>query len=60
MSAVKVQVWGRTYTVEVHNELKTKWVASGTYEGTIITVSDSSRGSAIIRWREAATYRGNG
>lgn len=56
----KVQVWGRTYEVSVYRKSKSVCVATGDYEGQSITVQDRSEGSAIKRWREAATYRGNG
>jgi hypothetical protein len=54
---VTVSVWERPHKVAVRQELKSKWVASGECMGQIITVSDRTRGAAIKRWREAATYR---
>jgi len=55
-----VMVWGRPCTVSVYRKSKTVWVATGAYMGESITVQDRSEGTALKRWREAATYKGNG
>lgn len=55
----KVMVWDEPYMVSVHSKSKSVWVASGEYLGKFIEVEGRSEGAAIIRWREAATYRGN-
>lgn len=57
----RVLVWGKPYEVAVHRKPGTKsvWVASGDYMGATIRTEDRSQGSALRRWREAATYRGN-
>ncbi len=60
MSNHTVFVWDEPCTVTVHRKYKTVWVASGDYKGTTITVEDRTEGAAVIRWREAAQYQGNG
>jgi len=54
-----VTVWGTPCKVSVYRKSKSVWVASGDYLGEAITVQDRSAGSALKRWREAATYDGN-
>lgn len=53
-------VWGERYEVTVSKRSKTVWIATGTYMGKTIQVQGRSEGAAVIRWREAAEYRGNG
>ncbi|HXC08850.1 MAG TPA: hypothetical protein VNV61_07965 [Steroidobacteraceae bacterium] len=55
-----VVVWGERYEVTVSKRSKTVWIATGTYMGKTIQVQGRSEGAAVIRWREAAEYRGNG
>jgi hypothetical protein len=55
-----VIVWGKPHTVTVAKRLKTVWVAFGDYNGESISVEDRTEGAALRRWREAATYKGNG
>jgi hypothetical protein len=55
-----VTVWGHRYPVSVYQKSKSVWVASGEYMGESISVQDRSAGTALKRWREAATYKGNG
>jgi hypothetical protein len=54
-----VSVWGESIPVSVHQKSKSVWVASGDYQGKNITTEDRSAGSALKRWKEAATYAGN-
>jgi hypothetical protein len=56
---VTVQVWGKPHEVSVYQKSKNVWIAAGTYMGERIEVKDLSYGSAVKRWREAATYRDN-
>lgn len=55
----RVQVWGEPYTVEVFAKSKSVWVAVGDYMGKRLEVQDRSEGSALKRWKDAASYRGN-
>jgi hypothetical protein len=55
-----VTAWNKPCTVTVYRKSKSVWVASGNYSGESIVVQDRSAGSALKRWREAATYKGNG
>jgi len=55
----RVMVWGKEYRVSTHRKSKSVWIAAGDYQGEAISVQDRSEGSALKRWREAATYRGN-
>jgi hypothetical protein len=60
MTKHRVTVWGEAITVEVHQVSKSVWIASGEYMGQRIDTKDRTASSAAKRWREAATYRGNG
>ncbi len=55
----RVIVWGHPHEVETYQKSRSVWVAAGTYHGEMISTQDRSEGSALKRWREAATYRGN-
>jgi hypothetical protein len=55
-----VKIWGKECQVSVSRQSKTVWRASGTYLGEVIETKDRTEGAALIRWREAATYKGNG
>jgi hypothetical protein len=55
----RVMVWGHPQDVEIYQKSKGVWVAAGTYHGEMISTQDRSESSALKRWREAATYRGN-
>lgn len=54
-----VMVWGQSYEVQVHQQSKTVWVATGSYMGEIHSTQDRSPGTAAARWREWAQYKGN-
>jgi hypothetical protein len=54
-----VTVWGKPYTVSLNQSSKAVWIAAGDYMGHQIEAKDSSAGAALMRWREAAQYRGN-
>ena len=56
----EVMVWGKRYTVSLRQKSKNVWVASGDYLGQSLSVQDRTEGAALMRWREAAQYRGNG
>lgn len=58
MTAI-VEVWGKKYEITVHQKSKSVWIARGEYMGEQIETKDSSESTAIKRWKEAATYRGN-
>jgi hypothetical protein len=55
-----VVVWDKPYGITVYRKSKAVWVAVGNHMGESISVQDQSEGTAIKRWREAATYKGNG
>ena len=55
----KVTVWSTSHSVTVYQKSKSVWVAVGDYMGERIEAKDTSAGSALKRWKEAATYRGN-
>jgi hypothetical protein len=59
MSERKVTVWGDRYTIIVERKSKAVWVASGEYLGESKQVQDRSEGSAIKRWINWATSKGN-
>jgi len=54
----KVTVWNTTCPVTVYQKSKTVWIAVGDYMGERIETKDSSEGSTLKRWREAARYKG--
>ncbi|UPJ31018.1 hypothetical protein [Bradyrhizobium sp. CW1] len=56
----KVTVWGKPHAVTVYQKSKSVWEAVGHYMEETIRVTDRSAGSAIKRWKSAATYKGNG
>lgn len=58
MPEYKVLVWGKRHTITVEKKSKTVWIADGDYMGESIHVEDRSAGTAVKRWREAATHRG--
>lgn len=55
-----VMVWGKPYEVSVYRKSPSVWHAVGEYMGAHLDVKDRSEGAALKRWREAATYKGNG
>jgi hypothetical protein len=55
----KILVSGEQRTVSVHQLSKTVWEAVGEYMGESIRVKDRTAATALKRWREAATYKGN-
>jgi len=55
-----VDVWGKPHNVTIYRKSKSVCVAVGDYMGETISVQDRSEGAALKRWREAATYKGNG
>ena len=55
----KVKVWDRPYTVTIEQASKSVWIAVGDYEGNVIRTQDRSANTALLRWQEAARYRGN-
>ena len=57
---ITVRVWDKPYVVEVHQRSKSVWIARGEYMGESHETKDSSARSAAARWREWATYKGNG
>ena len=56
----RVTVWGEAITIDVEQRSKSVWIASGEYMGQRIDTKDRTASTAAKRWREAATYRGNG
>jgi hypothetical protein len=54
-----VLAWSTPCKVTVYQKSKAVWVADGDYMGESISVQDRSAGSALKRWRETATYKGN-
>ena len=54
-----VKVWGKPYTIEVHQNSKTVWVAVGEYMGEIREVKGGSANDAISQWKEWARYKRN-
>ncbi|HXZ22181.1 MAG TPA: hypothetical protein VEH78_05395 [Pseudolabrys sp.] len=59
MTERAVNVWGKTYSVEVHQKSQIIWEAVGKYLGESIRGLDSSEGAALRRWSEAAHYTVN-
>lgn len=55
----QVMVWDKPCRVAVYQTSKSVWVAVGTYLGERIETKDRSEATALKRWKEAATYRGN-
>jgi hypothetical protein len=58
MTVQTVYVWDKPHNVSVDQQSKSVWMAVGEYKGKQIEVKDSTKGAALKRWREAATYRG--
>jgi hypothetical protein len=56
---ITVKVWGEDVEVTVHQKSKSVWIARGDYMGEQIETKGQTSGAAVIRWREAAQYRGN-
>lgn len=54
----KVEVWGQLVPVSVYQRSKSVWIATGTYLDHHIETKDSSANTALLRWKEAARYRG--
>lgn len=53
-----VLVWDKPQKVTVYQKSKSVWIAVGEYMGQRVETKDSSEGSALKRWAEAAKYRG--
>lgn len=53
-----IEVWGEQVPVDVYQRSKSVWVAVGEYMGQRIETKDRSAGSALLRWKEAARYKG--
>ena len=53
-----VKVWGKSFTIEVHQNSKTVWVAVGEYMGEIREVKGGAANDAISQWKEWARYKG--
>jgi hypothetical protein len=52
-----VRVRDKTYTVLVHRQSQTVWVASGDCMGQRLELKGTSENSAVSAWSEAARYR---
>jgi len=59
MAEHTVEVWDKPCTVSAHQESKSVWVAVGDYMGESIKVEDRSERTAVMRWCNAARYKGN-
>ncbi|MGH2410847.1 MAG: hypothetical protein ACRDGS_10845 [Chloroflexota bacterium] len=55
----QVNVWGKLYTITIHQRSKSVCIATGEYMGVRIEVKGSSAASAARHWQDAARYRGN-
>jgi hypothetical protein len=58
-TTITVVVWDQPYEVSVHQKSKAVWIARGEYMGKTIETKGETQGAAVLRWREAARYRGN-
>jgi hypothetical protein len=56
MTERAINVWGKTYSVEVHQKSQIVWEAVGEYLGESIRGLDSTEVTALRRWSEAAHY----
>ena len=54
-----VKVWDEPHEVSVRQKSKSVWIASGDYMGKPLQTQDRSESAALMRWREAARYKGN-
>jgi hypothetical protein len=52
-----VRVRDKTYTVLVHRQSQTVWVASGDCMGQRLELKGTSENSAVAAWSETARYR---
>src|SRR5262245_49168950 len=52
-------LFGAKIAIQVYEEHKTVWKATGTYKGEVIEVTGGNIDEAVKLWRDAATYRGN-
>jgi hypothetical protein len=59
MSERTVTVWGEKIAIQVYEEHKAVWKATGTYKGEVIEVKGANIDEVVKLWRDAATYRGN-
>ncbi len=55
----RVIVCGKPCRVAVYQESEAVWIAVGMYRDERIEAKDGSETTALKRWREAATSRGN-
>ena len=58
MSERTVTVWGEKIAIQVYEEHKTVWKATGNYKGEVIEVTGGNIEEVVKLWRDAATYRG--
>lgn len=54
----RVTVWGKRYTVAVYQQAKSRWVATGEYNGETFEVKDRTANSAVRLWQHAAEFKG--
>jgi len=55
-----VAVRGRLQDIIVYQKSKTVWVATGKYMGENHQLQGSTANTAVKRWQQWATYKGNG
>jgi len=56
-SKVTIRVIGEPYTIDVHAESESVWVADGEFRGERLTVKAPTEGLAVGSWRESARRR---
>jgi hypothetical protein len=55
----QVIVWGEKFEIDVRQQSKTVWIASGEYKGKYHEVKRATPEAAVKGWREAARYHSN-
>jgi hypothetical protein len=55
----KVEAWGEEVEVAVYQKSISVWIAIGTYKSETVKVKRSTRGAALLGWKDASRYRGN-
>ena len=56
---IRVEMWGETIALDVHQHSKTVWLARGEYKGKACEGKGRSPGTVAASWREQARYFSN-
>ncbi|MCJ2124757.1 hypothetical protein [Methylobacterium sp. J-077] len=56
---IRVEVWGETIDLAVHQQSKSVWLARGEYKGKAYEGKGRSPSTAAASWHEQARYFSN-